>query len=389
MRALGVGRDDDEAAAGRRSRRSRAARRTARPAARRSCANTSPSWSSCDPADERGAARRTTRRPTDRVRGRAARDLDCAGPSPRTAASARSASMSAIAPVTRPCSATNSSVSWLSTSTSALPMRDDVESWSRVARSDSVARSRGRSAAGRAPRPRPVGVDRLGRRAQAAADGRGAAVERGALLERAAERLDDRAELGLVELLAVARAGGARDVLVHQRAAEVVGSRPAAPGGRRRRPSSPTTPGCCRSSPRYAMRPTACISSTSRNVGPAARLPLQEDRRRHVHERQRHELGEAAGLLLQRAGAHEVAGDVHRPLDVPEHDRDVRAQADRVRGAVRLEPLLGVDLVGADDRADLVVEDLGRGAGQRREPGLLQPASGIARAACRAGGRPR
>ena len=67
--------------------------------------------------------------------------------------------------------------------------------------------------------------------------------------------------------------------------------------------------------PRYAMRPTACISSTSRKVGPRRALLLQEDRRRHVHERQRHELGEAAGLLLQVARAHEVAGDVHRALD--------------------------------------------------------------------------
>jgi hypothetical protein len=39
---------------------------------------------------------------------------------------------------------------------------------------------------------------------------------------------------------------------------------------------------------------------------------------------------------------------------------------------VGLEPLLGVDLVGADDGADLVVEDLGRGARQRLEPGLLE-----------------
>ena len=43
-----------------------------------------------------------------------------------------------------------------------------------------------------------------------------------------------------------------------------------------------------------------------------------------------------------------------------------------MRRAVRLQPLLGVDLVRADQGADVVVEDLGRRAGQRLETGLLQ-----------------
>ncbi len=38
------------------------------------------------------------------------------------------------------------------------------------------------------------------------------------------------------------------------------------------------------------------------------------------------------------------------------------------------EPLLGVHLVGAQHRADFVVEDLGRGAGQGAQPGVHQPA---------------
>ena len=62
---------------------------------------------------------------------------------------------------------------------------------------------------------------------------------------------------------------------------------------------------------------------------------------------------------------------MHRSFDVAEHDRDVRPQADAVRDPVRLEPLLRVDLVRADDRADLVVEDLGRGTRQRRQTGGL------------------
>ncbi len=39
---------------------------------------------------------------------------------------------------------------------------------------------------------------------------------------------------------------------------------------------------------------------------------------------------------------------------------------------MRLEPLLGVHLVGAQDRAHLVVEDLGRGARQGAQPGVHQ-----------------
>ena len=50
------------------------------------------------------------------------------------------------------------------------------------------------------------------------------------------------------------------------------------------------------------------------------------------------------------------------------------AEADAVRGLHHLEPLRGVDLVGAELGADLVVEDLGGGAGQRAEAGLLEAA---------------
>src|SRR3954470_971631 len=50
------------------------------------------------------------------------------------------------------------------------------------------------------------------------------AIQRRALRERTAERFDDRTELRLVKLLAVARARGAGDVLVHQGAAEIVGA---------------------------------------------------------------------------------------------------------------------------------------------------------------------
>ena len=104
----------------------------------------------------------------------------------------------------------------------------------------------------------------------------------------------------------------------------------------------------------------------------AARPPLEVDRRLHVDEGQRDELGEAAGLGLEVAECEEMARPGQRGLDMAEHDRRGRAETDLVRGAHHLEPRRGTDLVRADDGADLVVEDLGRGAGQRAEPRLLQ-----------------
>ena len=104
----------------------------------------------------------------------------------------------------------------------------------------------------------------------------------------------------------------------------------------------------------------------------AARLALDEDGRRHVHEGERHELREAPGLLLEIACAHEVPGDMHRPFHGAVHDRHIRFQAHLVRGPMGEQPFLGGDLVGADDRAHLVVEDLRRRSGKRGESGLLQ-----------------
>ena len=106
---------------------------------------------------------------------------------------------------------------------------------------------------------------------------------------------------------------------------------------------------------------------------PAPRAALEVDRRLHRHERQRHELGEAARALLLLSRTQQVPRPAARPLDVPEHDRHVRAQADAMGGVVHLEPLLRRHLVGADHGPHLVVEDLGRRAGQRAEAEVAQP----------------
>ena len=104
-------------------------------------------------------------------------------------------------------------------------------------------------------------------------------------------------------------------------------------------------------------------------------LALQVDRRGHVHERQRDELGEPARLLLQGAGAHEVAGPrAPAARSAPNMIVTLERRPTRVGDPVDLEPLLGVDLVGAEHGPHLVVEDLGRRARQGGQAGVLQAA---------------
>ena len=104
-------------------------------------------------------------------------------------------------------------------------------------------------------------------------------------------------------------------------------------------------------------------------AGPA----LQVDRRRHVDEGERHELGEAA---RSRAGGRGCArrwrAQTRGLLDGAEHDGDVRAQPD-ARGPCGGPRATASVLILSGQRtaAHLVVEDLGGGAGQGLEAGLL------------------
>ena len=106
---------------------------------------------------------------------------------------------------------------------------------------------------------------------------------------------------------------------------------------------------------------------------PAPRAPLEIDRRFHVHEGQRHEFGEAAGLDLQIADADQMPRPVLVALDVSEHDGRGRAKAEPMRGAHHVQPFVGADLVVAQRVAHLVVENFRRRARQGAEPGLLEP----------------
>ena len=83
-------------------------------------------------------------------------------------------------------------------------------------------------------------------------------------------------------------------------------------------------------------------------------------------------------LVLQRAQAHQVVGAVLVVLDVAVEHGAVGAQAQLVRRARGLDPLVAVDLVIADDAPHALVEDLGAAAGQRIHAGVAQALQGLA-----------
>src|SRR4051812_40012772 len=114
-----------------------------------------------------------------------------------------------------------------------------------------------------------------------------ALVEGRALLERPTDGVDDLTEGILVHALAVRRAGGAGDVLVHERATEVVGARLQDLAGTR----------CPHLHPRHLHvldprvigdAPDSVHEQVLAERGTAPRLALQVDRRRHVHEGEGH-----------------------------------------------------------------------------------------------------
>src|SRR5271166_6045557 len=59
-------------------------------------------------------------------------------------------------------------------------------------------------------------------------------------------------------------------------------------------------------------------------------------------------------------------------VDVAEHDRSGCPDAKTMCRLDHLKPLRGIDLIGANDGADLIVQDLGSGTRQRSETRFLQ-----------------
>ena len=91
-----------------------------------------------------------------------------------------------------------------------------------------------------------------------------------------------------------------------------------------------------------------------------------------MHERQWNELGEAACYFLQRTCAHNVLGPTKRVFNRAKHDGDVGLQASFVRNLMTVQPFFGVDLVGANDVANVVVQNFCCGSWQRCKASFLQ-----------------
>ena len=103
-------------------------------------------------------------------------------------------------------------------------------------------------------------------------------------------------------------------------------------------------------------------------AGPA----LQVERGGHVHEREAHELGEAAGLGLQVGCAGcggPTIGDSTAPNMIVTFDRSPTECATRWHSSHS-----SVVILSGHRISRIIVEDLGRRAGQRPQAGVHQPA---------------
>ena len=83
-------------------------------------------------------------------------------------------------------------------------------------------------------------------------------------------------------------------------------------------------------------------------------------------------------LVLQSAQPLQVFDPVGQRLDVAEHHRGRAASAQAVPRAADLQPAVGRALAGADLPADAIDEDFRPAAGQRSQPGVLQPLQHLA-----------
>lgn len=167
------------------------------------------------------------------------------------------------------------------------------------------------------------------------------------------------------------RASRARDRLVHEHAAEVIG---AGRQAQRRAVRSHLHP-------RRLDIDDQRIEHQTRNRvhqhglaerRPLARTALDVNRRFHRHERQRHEFREHPGFRLQRADAQQMPRPMIVAIDVAEHDRRRRPQPNVVRRAHDLEPLRRRYLIRAQDRPHLVIENFRRRARHAGETGRFE-----------------
>ena len=123
--------------------------------------------------------------------------------------------------------------------------------------------------------------------------------------------------------------------------------------------------------PCSSSRAIACTARSSRARRAGAGDAGEVDGRVVVDERQRHELGEAAGALLDRAQQRRCATQWDGLSTWPYIIVELDADAELVRGGDDLDPRRGRQLALGEHPAHVVVEDLRGGARDRVEPGGL------------------
>ena len=77
-------------------------------------------------------------------------------------------------------------------------------------------------------------------------------------------------------------------------------------------------------------------------------------------------------MRLKLAQVQKVTRPVCRALDMAIHDRRSGAQTDRMGGLDDLQPLPRLQLVGANNGPDIVIQNLGCGTGKAAETTLLE-----------------
>ena len=91
-----------------------------------------------------------------------------------------------------------------------------------------------------------------------------------------------------------------------------------------------------------------------------------------MHEGQGHEFGEAAGTLLLRLDAQQMARPMYGLIDMPEHNGGGTFKADCMGDLHNLKPLGRVHLVGAEPRTNPIIENFRRRSGKTGEACVLQ-----------------
>ncbi len=94
-------------------------------------------------------------------------------------------------------------------------------------------------------------------------------------------------------------------------------------------------------------------------------------------ENPRNECGEAAGIFLNAANTLEMIDAMAQLFAAAEHHGGGRAQAQFVRGAVHIFPIVAGAFEARDFGADFVIENFGAAAGNRLQSGVHQAANGV------------